>query len=188
MKHIQTTRFGIVNYDDEHLITFPDGMVGFHQLKTYVLVESPQNPLILWLQSTDHSEIAFPVVEPWFFKTDYKAHMTEGDKITISFEDKDFLKVFVVLTIPTDMTRMTVNLKAPVIINIGKSRATQIILQERSYEVRTPAFDLFNRALAALQMNDNGFDQSLDHGVVEEVWSPVKVRNADKITRTSAEL
>src|SRR5690606_34923125 len=112
MKQINTTRFGIVNYDKEHLISFPDGMVRFHLLKSYVLVESPQNPLILWLQSTEHAEIAFPVIEPWFFRTDYKTQMMEADKINLSFEESNILKIFVVMTVPSDLNQMTVNLRA----------------------------------------------------------------------------
>lgn len=178
MKQIQTTRFGTVQYNEDHLITFPDGMVGFHQLKTYVLVESPQNPLILWLQSTDHAEIAFPVVEPWFFKTDYRANMSEADKITLGYEPGNTLKTMVVLTIPSETTRMTVNLRAPVVINIQKAKAAQLILQEKSYEVRAPAHEAFTKALASLQLIEGGIEQNVD----EEVWAAVKVNGSQKTT------
>jgi flagellar assembly factor FliW len=183
MKKIQTTRFGDVEVSDEQLITFRDGMIGFSALKKYVLIESPSMPLILWLQSMDKPEIAFPVMEPYFFKRDFKSDFSEADKCSIAYEEKDRLKVFSVLTIPENAEAMTVNLKAPVVININKAMATQVILQEKSLEVRMPAHEAFSRALASLPIANGFTAESADsiEQVEEESWNAVNVRTRHSI-------
>lgn len=149
---IQTTRFGTVEVHDDHIIQFKDGMIGFPTLKEYVLVESPSMPLVLWLQSVQAPDIAFPVVEPWFFKRDYKTPMTDADRASLQYDEADRLKIFTVLTIPDDMTKMTVNMRAPVVININRSTATQLVLQDKALEIRTPAHEGFAKAMANFQM------------------------------------
>ena len=148
MTTISTTRFGEIEIHQDHLIEFRDGMIGFPKLKKYVLVESPSMPLILWLQAVGEPDIAFPLIEPWFFKRDYKANMTDADRHSLGYEDGDSTKIFVVLTIPEDMNNMTVNLKAPLVIDLAKASATQVILQDKGLEVRSPAHEAFNKALS----------------------------------------
>jgi flagellar assembly factor FliW len=172
MKNIETTRFGNIEMSEEHTITFKDGMIGFPRLKKYVLIESNSTPMLMWLQSIDAPEVAFPVMEPWFFRRDYKAPLSEADRLSIDFEDSDILKTLVVLTIPGEMMRMTVNLKAPVVVNIEKATAAQIIIQDKSLEVRVPAHEAFNKAVSNYQNHLVAFDSEGD----EESFNAVDVK------------
>jgi flagellar assembly factor FliW len=168
---VKTKRFGIIEADDEHFIHFRDGMVGMSALKKYILVESPSFPLILWLQSCEDAGIAFPVVEPYFFKRDYKVQMTDADKASLKFQEGDRIKHFVVLTIPENLEGMTVNMKAPVAINLEKGTGAQVILQEKTYEVRHPAYNDFVEAIRAI--SDESTDEVREN--IEENWSPVSI-------------
>lgn len=170
---IKTTRFGEIEVADENIVNFRDGMIGFSKLKRYFLVESQSMPLIIWMQSVDAPEVAFPLVEPWFFKKDYKPNLTEADRAALGLDAGDRTKLFVVLTIPEDMTKMTANMKAPVVVDIEKGSATQLVLQEKAYEVRTPVHEAFNRALAnlAIEQSASSSDSSQD-----EAWSAVDVK------------
>lgn len=151
-KTIQTSRFGDIEIQDDLIVHFSDGIIGFSVLKDYVLIESPQMPLVLWLQSVDAPEIAFPVTEPYFFKRDYKAPMTEADKFSLKFADGDTLKLFVIMTIPPDMSRMTVNMKAPLVVDVLKSTGTQLVLQDKTLEVKTPAYEAFQDAMSKIPL------------------------------------
>ncbi len=172
MKTIQTSRFGEIEIQEEHLIHFSDGIIGFSMLKDYVLIESPQMPLLLWLQSVDAADIAFPVTEPYFFRRDYKAPMTDADKCCLNYVEGDVLKFFVIMTVPHDMTRMTVNMKAPLVVDIAKARGTQLVLQDRSFEVKTPAYEAFNHAMASLPVEVT----SENAEPTTEEWSIVPLR------------
>ena len=172
-RFIETTRFGKVEISTDHIIRFRDGMIGFHTLKDYVIVESSSLPILLWLQSVDAPEVAFPVMEPWFFKRDYATNTTEADKLSINLEASNKTKTFVVLTIPSEMMRMTVNLKAPIIVNLDKALATQVILQDKALVVRMPAFEDFNKAVSQVQSQFKVTDTVTDN------WSPVTVRSRE---------
>lgn len=168
---IKTKRFGTISVGDEHLIRLRDGMVGMSALKQYILVESPSFPLILWLQSCEDAGIAFPVIEPYFFKRDFKVHMTDADKASLKFQEGDRIKHFVVLTIPDSLEGMTANLKAPVSINLDKGTASQVILQEKTYDVRSPAYENFIEAIRSI--SDDSTDEVEES--IDENWSPVNI-------------
>jgi flagellar assembly factor FliW len=169
MTTITTKRFGNIPANEEHFIRFKDGMIGMSVLKQYILIESSSYPLILWLQSCQDPGIAFPVMEPAFFKRDYKVHMTDADRACLKFEEGDRIKFFVVMTIPDNTEDMTVNLKAPVAINLDKGTATQVILQDKELQVRSPAYADFVKTVAQLS------DESNDFGQGEDTWAPISI-------------
>lgn len=178
-KTIQTTRFGEIPVTGEHLIRFRDGMIGFPHLKEYVLIESSSMPVLLWLQSTENPAVAFPVIEPWFFRQDYKPSASESEKIALELDGQDRTKLFVVLTIPPEMTNMTVNLKAPVIINLDKGTAVQIILSDKAFEVRVPAYDAFSQAIANYSLHqsaESDLGEKPEANTEEDSWAPVAVK------------
>jgi len=180
MQQITTKRFGNIPANEEHFIRFKDGMIGMSVLKQYILVESSSYPLILWLQSCQDPGIAFPVMEPAFFKRDYKIHMTDADKACLKIEEGDRIKFFVVMTIPGNLEDMTVNLKAPVAINLDKGTATQVILQDKDLLVRTPAYADFVKVIAQIS------DESNDFGTDEETWAPVSIAARQEQLREAA--
>lgn len=169
-KQIKTTRFGSVSIKDDFIIYFRDGMVGFPDLKHYVLIESPQMPLVLWLQSIDDASVAFPLIEPELVRKRYSFIMNPADEAMISYESGAKVKTFLVMTIPASVEQMTVNLRAPVLVNIDKSCGGQIILQDKSQTVREPIFAQFQEAMnsvAAFELTDN-----------EPKWSAYNWRDA----------
>ncbi len=171
MNQIETTRFGKISIDNDHVLEFKDGMIGFHTLKKYVLVESPAMPLVMWLQSVNEPDVAFPLIEPWFFKKDFKNQLTDADKHSLNFKQGHALKVLVVMTIPEDFEKMTVNLKAPVVINLSNGLAAQGIIQDKTLEVRVPAYEKFNEAVATLSVSSQSENQAEQNN--NEDWSQV---------------
>ncbi|NCN27876.1 flagellar assembly protein FliW [bacterium] len=175
---VNTNRFGSIEVQDQHIIHFKDGMVGFVQLKDYFIVESSSLPLLLWLQSVDNPAIAFPVVEPAFFQRDYKAVPTEADKARLELEVGEATKQFVVMTIPEDMTKMTVNMKAPVVVNLEKGLGSQMILQDKNLLVRKPAHEAFNKAVASLSLDHDDIDVESEE---DFNWSPVDYKGVSQV-------
>lgn len=158
IKDINTTRFGIVKYRADYIVHFRDGMVGFPDLKHYVLVESPQMPLVLWLQSVDDASVAFPLIEPQLVRKSYQFNMNPADESMIGYTEGAKTKAFLVMTIPAQAEQMTVNMRAPVVVNLDKSCAGQVILQDKTLAVREGIFAQFQEALnsiAAFELSDN---------------------------------
>ncbi len=135
---IQTTRFGAVQLQADDVIDFPEGILGFNDLRKFVLLDDPNDEIFAWLQSCEVPQIAFPVLEPELFTSNYSIVLTKHDLESIGNPEKT--RAFSIITIPDDATQMTANLKAPVVINIAKRQARQIVLQDNNLAIREPIF------------------------------------------------
>jgi flagellar assembly factor FliW len=176
---VKTVRFGDITIDQQHILHFRDGMIGFHQLKDYFLVESPSLPLLLWLQSVDSPEVAFPIMEPYFFKKDYETPLIDADKFALSKSEGDTLKTFLVMTIPVEIERMTVNMKAPVMINLQKRTGTQVIQQDKNLLVRKPAFEIFNELVSSFELSQGPVVTQETSEPAVETWTAIDLYERD---------
>lgn len=137
---IHTSRFGAVSITSEDVIHFPEGLLGFNELRRFVLLDDPTDEIFAWLQSCEEPGIAFPLLEPELFASSYTVQLTKHDMEAISLQPNDGVRTFAIITIPQDPTQMTANLKAPVVINVPKRLARQCVLQDNSLAIREPIF------------------------------------------------
>jgi flagellar assembly factor FliW len=141
---IQTSRFGSVQLQSEDVIDFPEGILGFNDLRKFVLLDDPNDEIFAWLQSCEIPQIAFPVLEPELFTSNYSVVLTKHDLESLGLQGADATanrtRSFSIITIPDDATQMTANLKAPIVINIAKRCARQIVLQDNNLAIREPIF------------------------------------------------
>ncbi|MBQ4283173.1 MAG: flagellar assembly protein FliW [Lachnospira sp.] len=145
---IQTKWFGEVEVDDSKIITFEKGIIGFEERKKYALVfdsEKEGGAEIMWLQSVDEVSLAIPVMKPEIVMPNYDPVVEDELVNALSDNIKDAeLVVLVALTVPADLTKMTCNLKAPIIINVDAMNAVQLIADNSDYMVRFPIYDILN--------------------------------------------
>lgn len=137
---IQTTRFGQVELKQEDVITFPEGLLGFADLRKFVLLDDPNDDIFAWLQSCEAAQVAFPVLEPELFHHEYKVTLTKTDLESVKLSAQQKPRFFSIVTIPDDPTQMTANLKAPVVVNVQERIARQCVLQDNNLAIREPIF------------------------------------------------
>ncbi|MGE0633854.1 MAG: flagellar assembly protein FliW [Pseudobdellovibrionaceae bacterium] len=137
---IQTTRFGRVNVTAEDIISFPEGILGFNQLKNFVLLDDPTDEIFAWLQACDAPDIAFPVLEPELFSAAANPSLSKADMEALKLKGPERARSFCIITIPDDPTQMTANMKAPVFINITERVGRQCVLQDNALAIREPIF------------------------------------------------
>jgi flagellar assembly factor FliW len=137
---ITTTRFGQVAVSEGDLITFGEGILGFSDLTQFVLLDDPNDDIFAWLQSTQEPAIAFPVLEPELFVEKYQPTLAKSDTESLHLKANEKPSYFCIVTIPEDPTKMTANMKAPVIVNVREKRARQCVLQDNSMAIREPIF------------------------------------------------
>ncbi len=137
---VQTTRFGEVEISLEDLVDFAEGLLGFSQLRRFVILDDPNDEIFAWLQSCENPDIAFPILEPELFAPNYQVELSKTDLESLCLAKQSDGKFFNIITIPADPTLMTANLKAPVIINIAKRVARQCVLQDNNLAIREPIF------------------------------------------------
>lgn len=136
---ISTSRFGQVELKQEDVLTFTEGLLGFSDLRQFVLLDDPNDEIFAWLQSCESPAIAFPVLEPELF-SNYNISLTKGDLEALNLKKQEGVRYFSIVTIPDDPTQMTANLKAPIVINIGGKVARQCVLQDNNLAIREPIF------------------------------------------------
>lgn len=147
---IKTKVFGEVIIDDEKIIHFPNGIIGFPDLTDFTLIhdEEKGTDSIHWLQSIQEPAFAMPVMDPLIVCPDYNPE-ADDELFNILGEIKpDELLVLVTVTVPSDLMKMTVNLKGPIIINVSEKKAVQIIVEGDEYKVKFPIYDILNQKKA----------------------------------------
>ncbi len=137
---IKTTRFGLVELKSEDILTFNEGLLGFQDLRQFVLLDDPNDDIFAWLQSCELSSVAFPVLEPELFGHKYIADLSRTDSDCLKMKPGQSPAYLSIITIPDDPTQMTANLKAPIVINLEQKIARQCVLQDNHLAIREPIF------------------------------------------------
>ena len=85
----QSTRFGTYEVKDNTLLTFPSGILGFPEWTRYVLLDHDTDAPFKWLQCVEEAQLAFVVLDPVFFKSDYQIEIPLDATIEIQKTGQD---------------------------------------------------------------------------------------------------
>lgn len=136
---IETMRFGKIPIQEDKVITFPRGILGFAKNKQYILFPHSEGSPFFWLQSVEDGELAFVVMNPRLVKADYSVDVDENVMNELDVKQEAELEVVCIVTIPRqDPKHMTINLLGPIIINAQSRCAVQVICDSQSYSHRYP--------------------------------------------------
>lgn len=136
MNKIQT-RFGEVEYDPEKTLRFPQGLIGFEDLRDFIVMPNLKQGPLFWIQSVDDPQIAFVVTDPTNFFLDYRIAPEAGERDKLGMNEGDECYALSVVTVHPDRT-ITLNLAAPILFAPASNRALQVILEKTHYQTRTP--------------------------------------------------
>lgn len=139
----KTRLFGDIEIEDEKIIKFEQGIVGFPDLKHFALIfdaEKGEDAKIKWLQSMDEPTFAMPVMDPYRMAPEYRPSVNEETWQTLGEPTESNTFVLVTVTVPTDITLISLNLKAPIIINMDTNKACQVIVED-DYPVKYKIYD-----------------------------------------------
>lgn len=143
---VETRLFGEITIADEKLITFPEGIVGFPFLEKFALIHDAENENapIMWLQSMDEPDFAMPVMEPNLVIEGYNPTVDDEHLAPVGELADDQIYVLVTLTVPPEIEKMSVNLKAPIVINMANNQAVQIIVED-DFKVKHPIYETLKK-------------------------------------------
>jgi len=111
---VNTRIFGEIDIAEEKIIDFPGGIIGFPELTQFTLIydeEKGVNAGIRWLQSLQEPGFAMPVMDPLVVKEDYNPEVNDEILEPVGNITPDNMLVLVTVTVPSDLTKMTVNLR-----------------------------------------------------------------------------
>ncbi len=137
---IQTSRFGRMTVDDERVMTFARGLLGFPNHNQFALIQTGEENYFFWLQSTTDPNLAFVVTDPTIFFKDYEVPVREETSTELQLNDPNFLQTFVICNKVGDW--LTGNLLGPIVVNAENRLATQVVLTEKKWTTRQPLMRL----------------------------------------------
>lgn len=142
---VETRVFGEVTIDPSKIIHFENGIIGFPELTDFALIydiEQGNNVGIRWMQSLQEPAFAMPVMDPLIVSPEYNPEVEEEILKPIGNLVPDETLVLVTVTVPKDLTKMSVNLKAPMVINVEERKAVQLILDSDKYLIKFPIYEI----------------------------------------------
>lgn len=122
---IKNSQFGEIEYDEKIIVNFSEGMIGFEKLKKFLLINK-NDGLFLWLTSVEEPEIVFPLFAI--------------DAIYDNFPHENNFEVFGIVKLDREPENITVNLKAPVYINVISKAGFQKIIDSETYSMNYKLF------------------------------------------------
>jgi flagellar assembly factor FliW len=115
-----------------------DPMPGFPDFRRFALVRLDEDGVLCALRSLDDPELRFLVVPPAAFFDDYSPVISDETVAALGIESANDVLVLAVVNPGDSAATATVNLLAPVLVNTGNRRASQVILDDASLPVRRP--------------------------------------------------
>ena len=140
----KTRMFGEIDIQDDKIITMEGGKIGFPEMQKFTLIydeEKGNKSHIMWLQSMDDPQTAFPVINPITIKEDYNPSVNEELLHPLGEMSPEDTFVLTTVRVPKDIHDMSINLKAPIIINMKNNRGAQIIIED-DLPIRYEIYDL----------------------------------------------
>ncbi len=140
-----TRLFGEIEIEDNKIIRLEKGMIGFPELVNFALIFNEEKDVkdtaIMWLQSMDDADIAFPVMIPNYVKEDYNPTVNDEILLPLGELNDENTYILVTVTVPKQVEDFSVNLKAPIVINTDNRRGVQLIVED-DYPVKYKVYEL----------------------------------------------
>lgn len=145
-----TRLFGEIDIKDDKIIRLKEGIIGFPDLQNFTLIHDEEKEgkgSIKWLQSMDDPAFALPVINPLDIKPDYQLTVNEEGLEPLGTMTEENTFILVTITVPQNIEEMSVNLKAPFIINADNLQGAQMIV-ENDYPVKYKIYEILNKKKA----------------------------------------
>jgi flagellar assembly factor FliW len=136
VKELDTTVFGKIEIEEERIIRFPHGLPGFEDHRSYILIPLEEDVPFSYLQSLDNPELSFLVTSPFYFYGNYEVVLSESLREDLQIVSEDQVVIVTVASVRDSLDSATINLLAPIIINLDTLLGKQIILHDSPYTTK----------------------------------------------------
>ena len=135
MISFDTTRFGRLEVSKDKIINFPEGLIGFPDVKRFILLDY-KDTLLKWLQAVDDPDIAFIVVPTYEFFPEYSLKVDKNARDILKIENEDDIMLLVIVRV--DGESVTANLQGPLVLNSLNRTGLQVVNDNPQFTIRTP--------------------------------------------------
>ncbi|MBN2365092.1 MAG: flagellar assembly protein FliW [Calditrichaeota bacterium] len=122
---------------EENIINFPEGLIGFENLKKFALIDDKSFKPFSWLVSLERGDVAIPIVNPFLLIREYQKKFPL-ELLKELKENNAQYQVFCVVSKKGQNGATTLNLKGPIFIDYIKREGRQVILSADMLPVNYP--------------------------------------------------
>ena len=131
------TNVGEIQLEEKDIVIFKQGIPGFELLRKFAIIALEDTKPIQWLVSLEDKEVSLPVIDPWLVRYDFHLDIPKNIVNYLNITNQDKLFILSVVRIPgSKPEEMTVNLAAPIVINLDNNQALQYIPEKSEYKLR----------------------------------------------------
>jgi len=142
VRQYQTAQFGAIDYEDDSVVEFPEGLPAFESETRFVLLDRAGTRPVIFLQSLSNPDLCFVTLPVALIDPGYRFHLPPGELKDLgiegvpSLEDPALLCVAIVAM--GERHTPAANLMAPVVVHLPSRRARQVIQRENVYSFEHP--------------------------------------------------
>ena len=139
---METTKFGTIQIEEEKIITMPAGMPGFPGRKRFIILDREESRPFYWYQCVDDPALAFVIINPYLFKPDYSVDLKPTlKKMSWEADGEESSELYVVVNASNGAPdKITANLMSPLLINIRRCEAVQMVIHNNLYSHKHSIF------------------------------------------------
>ena len=135
---LELPRFGACTYRESEVLTFPWGLPGFASLRRFIALNLEGQERFVWLQSLDDPAVAIPTADPWQIFAEYDPKLPSYAVGSLEIESPEDFVTLCVVVVTAGAAEMTMNLLAPIVVNLRTRVGRQVTLETGGYSVREP--------------------------------------------------
>lgn len=139
---IDTRTLGVVEYKEEKVIVFQEGIPGFEELTRFILLEDKEVGCFLYLQSVEDKNICFVMTDPYSFKADYAPTINENYFEKLGGGDDEDFALYAITCVKEVVQESTINLAGPILIHTKNMKGIQVITEDKVYQTKHRMIDL----------------------------------------------
>ena len=134
---------GVVQVQDDKILTFEEGLFGFEDYKKFALIDSEYEPFI-WLQSIENQNLAFLIIDPFLVCSSYEADIDDSSLAKIGVTKPEDVVIMTIVTVPQDGSAITANFQGPLVINKQNKKCLQVILTDNRWTTKVDIVQTLN--------------------------------------------
>jgi flagellar assembly factor FliW len=127
-----------ISYDENDIITFPEGLVGLPHLTRMVILQQTTIEPLMWLVSADDAAAAFVVADISALFPVYTPALPANSTFRDTLDGDDNPIMLAIVMVTADWQQSTANLRAPLFISTSTKKGVQIVLADDKYSVGEP--------------------------------------------------
>lgn len=135
---LNTKNFGEIEVREEDVIEFEYGIPGFENMTKFLILgkTDDENSPFFWLQSAQNSNLAFVIMNPRDLVPDYEVEIDMFTANLLKFQDENDALIYAIVTVPEDISKISINLKAPIVINAKNNKGCQVVIEKDKYKFK----------------------------------------------------